>query len=165
PMALPALDHLDDPLEVSAAPSSRNLLLVLWQRKSLVLLGLVVGVVGASLLYVQRDPVYQSSAQVFVVKKRSANLPDTGSDPRMSFYDDYVATHIELIKSPKVIKEAIHKAQLYKLKSFDAVGNNPEATLGVIRNGLSAGRSNKDPNAGNNNIFVLTYKGSDPNDC
>ena len=36
----------------------------------------------------------------------------------MAMYEDYVATHLMLIRSPKVIGSAVDKKDLKKLKSF-----------------------------------------------
>ena len=59
------------PWPKAAAATSRNLCLVFWRRKALVAAGTVVGLVIAALVYAQSTPVYQSPAQVLVVKKSS----------------------------------------------------------------------------------------------
>src|SRR5262249_58227509 len=79
---------------------SRNILQVFWQRRWLLVLGLVLGGTFGLLGYSQRPPVYKTSAQVLVVKKQANALPMAGGDPRMAVMDDYVATHLILIRSP-----------------------------------------------------------------
>src|SRR5688572_22115580 len=100
--------------ESAVASTSRNLLQVLVQHRWLVVLGAVVGLVGGLLNYAQKQPVYQSSAAVLVVKKRNDALPVAGGDPRLGVYEDYVATHLILIKSSMVVGRAVQKKELGK---------------------------------------------------
>ena len=68
----------DGTLEIGTARhglAPRNPLQIVWRRKSLVLLGLVVGLIGGVIFQSQRAPVYQTGAQVLVVKKRADVLP------------------------------------------------------------------------------------------
>ena len=95
-----------------AAPSSRNVLVICWQRRSLVAFGAVAGLILAVLFYIQKPAVYQSVAQVLVIKKSSDALPVAGGDPRLSYYEDYVSTHLVLITSPLVVERAVKKHDL-----------------------------------------------------
>ena len=139
--------------------TSRNILQVIWQRRWLALLGLCVGFALGLLAYSQRPPVYRASAQVLVVKKQTANaLPVAGGDPRVTIVEDYVSTHLVLVRSPLVVERAVKKRNLGSLKSFqggDAVG-------GILA-GLSATReTGKDtPSRSNNTIIILTFSGPD----
>jgi capsular exopolysaccharide synthesis family protein len=154
-------DLEDDGGDRQPVGSSRSPLLAIWRRRWLVLLGAVVGLVLGALVYAQRPPVYQSSAQVLVVKKRSDTLPVAGGDPRASFYEDYVSTHVVLIRSPFVVQMAVKKRNLASLRSFEGHGD-PTAT---ILAGLSAARDvPKDSTSPPNNIINLTYKGADSSD-
>jgi capsular exopolysaccharide synthesis family protein len=155
--------HFDADLEAHdpAPPAgSRNLLQVFWQRKSLLILGAVVGGVAGALVYTQYAPVYQSSAQVLVVKKRSDPLPVAGGDPRVAFMEDYVATHLILIRSPLIVERAVQKRDLRSLKSFARSGD----PSGAILASLVVGRE-KDANAAPNNIINLSYRGPVAEDC
>lgn len=149
----------------STAPargSSRNVLLVVWQRRWLVLLGVVAGGIFGLLAFSQRPPVYRASAQVLVVKKQASNaLPVAGGDPRVSVMEDYVATHLILIRSPLVVERAVKKRKLSELRSV-----NGGDAVGIIRNGLIASReASKDASGpGGNNIINLSYSGSDSGD-
>ena len=80
------------------------------RRKSLVALGLVVGLVLGALYYAMRPPVYKSDAQVLVIKKRPDSSPITGSDyARTGSYEDYLSTHQVIMKSPLIIGHAVEK--------------------------------------------------------
>ncbi len=58
-MSAPEFDH--DAHDVQAS-STRGILPILWQRKALVILGILLGLGGGFLVYWQRPPVYQSTA-------------------------------------------------------------------------------------------------------
>src|SRR5688500_12286929 len=82
-------------------PNYLDLLRVVWRRKSIVALGLIVGI-GLGLLYYWRCvPVYQAEAQVLVVQKRPEAV--TGDAAHLSHFEDYVATHRVLIQSPLIV--------------------------------------------------------------
>jgi capsular exopolysaccharide synthesis family protein len=157
------MDPLETDLPTEApAQASHNLLLALWRHRFLVLLGVIVGVVLGALMYAQRAPVYLSTAQVLVVKKRSDALPMAGGDPRLSFYEDYVSTHLVLIRSPLVVARAVKKRNLAALHCFEGRGGDPG---GAIMQGLSAGRdASKDSNATPSNIINLGFRGRDGSD-
>jgi capsular exopolysaccharide synthesis family protein len=160
-MSADDLDDLGGEDTPPAASLSRNLLQVLWERRSLVLLGGAVGLVLGLLFYAQKPPVYQSAAQVLVVKKRSDALPIAGGDPRLSFYEDYVSTHMVLIRSPLVVQHAVRKRDLASLSSFAGQGD----PTGAVLAGLTAGRDvPKDGSSAPNNIINLSYRGGDAND-
>ncbi len=150
----------DDVAESAEAPTgipARNPLQIAWQRKPLVLLGLLVGVAGAFLVNAQRPPVYQSAAQVLVVKKRSDVLPIAGGDPRAGYYEDFLSTHLTLIRSPLVVEKAVRKRDLGALESF--AGADPVAAVAA---GLVVARDTKD---GASNIINLTFRGPRADDC
>lgn len=158
-METPLDESLPAP-ESAVTSTSRNLLQVIVQHRWLVVLGAVAGLVGGLLTYAQRQPIYQSSGSVLVVKKRSDPLPVAGGDPRMGFYEDYVATHLILIRSPLVVGKAVKDKKLGTLKSFERMGDPTGAIIG----GLVAGRDSGKESSSPNNIINLTYKGSQPED-
>jgi capsular exopolysaccharide synthesis family protein len=143
----------------AAAGPSRNLLQVLWQRKALVLFGLTVGTLVGALVYLQRPPVYQSSAQVHVVKKRNDFIPSP--DGMMLAYDDFIPTHLVLIRSPKVVHQAIKLGNLTALPSFAGQADPTNA----IRGSLTAARDATETNAASTGIINLSYRGPVPEDC
>jgi succinoglycan biosynthesis transport protein ExoP len=120
-----------EPLEPAASHSTLRPLQLAWKHKGLVSLGVVIGGVLGALYYVQAKPVYQSGAQVLVIKKRPEALPMAGNDSRMPIVEDYLATHQVLIKSPLIVSEAVREGKLGDLESFvggqDATGKIIEA--------------------------------------
>src|SRR4051812_23079690 len=84
--------NVDKPHSASPALAMRrNVLEIGWRRKSLVGLGVVVGIVVGMLFYIQTTPEFQSKAQVLIVKKRPDTV--TGLDTRNLAIEDFVATH------------------------------------------------------------------------
>ena len=147
-MATHSSSEAGDPsgLEPTEAGSAFNPLQVALRHKSLLALGGVVGLVLGALYYAQRTPVYQSSAQLIVIKKQGNPLPTGDADPRAYFYEDYLATHQVLIKSPIIVQRAVQKHNLRRLRAFQGQGD----PSGAIRGSLVVLRDGKDLTAPSN---------------
>ena len=122
-----------------------------WHRKPLVLLGLVVGLALGGVYYVLAVPLYESKAQVLVVKKRPDNV--TGMDTRHLEVEDYVATQREIIRSQLIVERALKKPALAGSPSFDGGG---ESAADALLASLQITR-NKGP-AGYNNVLDLSQR-------
>src|SRR5271165_577354 len=151
----------DDFQDAAPNKGSRSFLSILWQRKALVILGMLLGLVAGFLFYWQRPPVYQSSAQILVIKKRSDPMPIAGGDPRVSYVEDYMGTHMVLLKSPLIIERAIRKRDLTSMKTFEGSGD----PVGQVLGSLVVSRDTKDPTLGSNNIIQLAFRGPVAEDC
>src|SRR5262245_4072193 len=101
---------------------SLSIIQILWRRKSLILLGLVSGLIVGALYFARATPIYQSVGQLMVIKKGNP-LPPTGADPRQQYYEDYLSTHQVLIRSPLIVQRAVKKQQLGSLKMFGGHGD------------------------------------------
>lgn len=150
-----------EPFEpTSQSLNSRDLLGIVWRRKALVLLGIVVGVVLGSFYYVVRQAVHESAAEVLVIKKR----PDVvaGNEMKMSHFEDYVTTHQELIKSPLIINRAIEARNLRSLNALQGEEDSTEAIVRALsisrKTAGSAGRSSE-------NILKLSFRATVKEDC
>jgi capsular exopolysaccharide synthesis family protein len=142
--------------EPAAIQAGHGILEIVWERKSYFALGVVVALVIGLLYYVQATPVYQSRAQVLVVKKHPDNV--TGMDTRHLVIEDYVATHQMLIKSPVIIEQAIQKRNLGALESFAGKDDLVETilkALTVARNKATGATSN---------ILDLSFRATQPAD-
>jgi capsular exopolysaccharide synthesis family protein len=143
--------------DAPSGPAGQHLLQVGWRHKSLVALGVVVGLTLGILYYSQRPPVYQSAAQVLVVKKR----PDaTGVVGQPIPVEDYVATHQVLIKSPLIIERAIQKRSLGSFRSLAQAGD--DATEAIIK-ALTVNRNKT--STGNSNVLELSLRGGVAGEC
>src|SRR5579871_1471838 len=130
------------------------------RRISLLALGLVVGIALGSFYYAMQTPIYQSNAQVLVIKKQPNAFPLTGADPRMSYYEDYLSTHLVLIKSPLIIGRAAKKLQSQGLKSYAGLG---DPTSAIIRS-LAVSREFEKA-AVSSNILNLSFHGVAADEC
>lgn len=130
---------------------------MLWRRKSLLILGLVGGLVLGSLIYAQTAPLFQTKAQVMVIKKSS--LPLSGTDPLQHYYDDYLSSHLDLIKSPLIVEQAIRKCGLNQLATMADHNDHP----GTIISGLTADRTTSSGATGN--VINLSFRGRVAQDC
>ena len=134
----------NEPSSDSAAPraGAAAILEIAWSRKSLIALGVVIGLVLGLVFYAQATPLYQAKAQILVVKKRPDSI--TGIDTRNLAIEDFVATYKTLIESPSIIEGAIQRSNLASLECFDGQDDLIEAiqrSLVVTRN-RSAGTNN-----------------------
>jgi len=154
-------DEQSDAPDLPSGLFSRNLVQIFWQRKGLVVLGLVVGIILGSLYYVQLPAIYQSNAQVFVVKEMDSPVPVAGADPRAYYFDDFVSAHMHLIKTPIIVRQAVEKKNRKALQSFEGIGD----PTGLIIANLATGRDNKDVNAAPTNIINLSYRGPVMEEC
>jgi capsular exopolysaccharide synthesis family protein len=155
----------------SDTPNTPNFLLAAWRRWPWLIVGVMIGtVLGFLVLYLARPPIYQSAAQVLVVKKR----PDvvSGSDSRMALLDDYVATQVTLIRSERILEAAAVKVSADRLEdpvlramALDSDPRRPRL-MGYMQSQLSVARE-KDPSspAGVTNVLNLAIRGSNARDC
>jgi capsular exopolysaccharide synthesis family protein len=134
---------------------------ILWQRKSYMILGALVGLALGWLYHAQKSPIYQSRCQLLVIKKTSNPLPVSGGDPRLTVIEDYMATQIGLLRSPLIIERAVRRGNLGVLPSFANNGN----PVGAILGGLAVTRDLRDSTSATNNIVHLSYRGPVAVDC
>jgi capsular exopolysaccharide synthesis family protein len=154
----PELEH--DGQETLPVRSGTNFLALFWRRKALLATGLVVGLVLGGLYYSQQKPVYQAAAQVLVVKKRPDTLPLPGNDGGYAYWEDYLATHLKLIKSPLILSRAARRKELQGLASFAGQSN----LTGAIQGGLQVNRD-KESSGGTSNILDISFRGPVAEDC
>lgn len=157
------------PIE-TAATGGTNFLLSAVRRWPWVLVGLLFGVVaGVFGLYLSRPNVFQSNAQVLVIKKRADAFG--GSDARMMVLEDYVATQVSVIKSERIMATAAKKVPAERVAGYyPADPNNPEREVELrtkfLQGGFTVARE-KDINspAGGTNILNLNFKASSAEDA
>jgi succinoglycan biosynthesis transport protein ExoP len=146
--------------EWADAPGARtgfNPLQAAWQRRSLVLLGVVVGLALGGLYYAQTTPAYESKAQVLVVKKRPDDV--TGMDTRHLEVEDYVATQREIIRSQLVVERAVKKPELASLSLAAEVESQTDALLSSLQITRNKGPS------GYNNVLDLSLRTKAPDEA
>jgi succinoglycan biosynthesis transport protein ExoP len=139
-------------------------LLTLWsvvtRHKWFVLFGVMVGVIVGGLAYLQAAPVFQSSAQVLVIKKRPDVVMPNPADQRNVYAEDYLATHTILIQSEVVLGKVAEKLDVTTLASPPAGGN----ALGLLRAGLTVTRDKESNSSGPTNILTISFRSAAPDD-
>lgn len=142
-----------------------DLLQSVWQRKALLLLGVVIALSLGALYYAQATPSYESSAEVLVVRKRPEVV--TGDQIYARPTDDYLSTHAVLIKSPVIVERAIVAHDLDKLTTF----TNPryrdlkvDLTTSVMDR-LSVKLGSKAAGRDATNILTVSFRGPVPEEC
>lgn len=151
--------------------STPNIMFAVIRRWPWVVVGTGLGlVIGFFALYLARPHVYQSSAQLLVVKKRSDLM--TGSDARLSMLEDYVATQVTFIKSEQILSLVARKMAPEKVESpiLKALASDPDpnrnALMGYLQTVLTVARE-RDPTspAAGTNVLNLVVRGGFPRDC
>lgn len=120
-------DHLtDEPVVVDQHPLTfgPSLWEIVWQRKAYVVFGIVLGLVLGVLFYFVAPKTYESTAQIFVVKKQpdrpisASASTNPGSSYTPGPVEDFLDTHQTILKSAVVVTNAIEKEQLAQLPTF-----------------------------------------------
>jgi len=141
-------------------PLYQDLLSIAWRHKLLIALGAVLGLALGWLDYAHRIPVYRSDAQVLVIKKRPDALPVTGVEGWPSYFEDYLAGHQTLIKSPLIIGKALQRPELQGLKSF--AGSADPTSL--LIDSLAISRDLQET-GGQSNVLRLSFRGGVAEEC
>src|SRR5581483_12235302 len=117
--------------------SGLSLLQIAWQRKSLVVLGIMLGMVLGLLYYAQRQPIYQAQSSILIVKKSPDNPLGGGmADGRVTLMEDYMGTQTVLIRSPEIVERALRLPMMQNLQSFP--GETGPELVGAIRGSMNA---------------------------
>ena len=132
--------------------------LVGWRHKRWVALGLVVGIAVGAAMGMLLPRVYQSSAQISILKKRPDSV--TGMDTRQLVADDYLAPPQDLLKSSLIIDGAIRSKELASLPILD---DGDQDLVEKIRNSLTVTPSKAQP--GQSAVFKLAYRAGDDESC
>src|SRR5262249_20396719 len=142
-----------------------TLMQIAWQRKSLVILGILLGLVLGLLYYAQKQPIYQSISQMLIVKKTPTDTLELGANQnRIAYMEDYMSTQSVLVRSPEIIGRAAKKPNLADLKSYP--GERPENIVYLIRDNLQVLRDNRDSQTGqSNNILTLAFRAPEADEC
>lgn len=160
---VPELEQVEPAANRAGGPPT--LMQIAWQRKSLVILGIMIGLVLGLLYYAQKQPIYQSISQMLVVKKTpNDSLQLSNQESRIAYMEDYMSTQSVLVRSPAIIDRAIKKPNMQDLKSF--ADERPENVVYAIRDSLQVLKDNRDSQTGAmNNILTLSFRGPEADDC
>ena len=151
----------DDLLETSGSGS--NILATIQRRWPWLLLGAVLGAIGGFLLFSTKAPIYQSTAQVLVIKKRAD--VSTGSDSRSNFVEDYVATQVTLLRSERILIAAAKRIDPTRLNHAFPTDERDRAKVLAALLSVARDKDVTTSAAGGTNVLNLAFRGSHPDDC
>ena len=154
----PINGHAQTEFDFAPQHGGVDLTRVLWGHKFLLLV-IVAIAVGLGYLYYERATrVYQSSADILLIKK-SVELPVSTADQKIN-YEDQLSTHMILIRSPLIVEKAVADDDLASLPSLSDSSNPVSKIIGGLEAQRSGGRATPDPN-----VFKLGYRGLNAEDC
>ena len=148
----------DQPVSVQ---STIDLLSLMWRRRAALMLGLACGIVLGGLYYVQATTMYESNAEVLVLKKHPGVV--AGEQRYESHFEDYVSTHLALIVSPLIVERAIESSVLSSLNTFREV--EAEDLTDAVIDKLEADSGPRNLGEDAENILNLAFTGPDPEEC
>jgi capsular exopolysaccharide synthesis family protein len=151
-------DGLTPATDTSAGGMPHFLLGLAWRRKWNLVLPLIVGLVAGVLAWAQEKPTYSSSATVLVTKKRPNAIPVSPVDSTsVEDYEDFLTTHMVLLKSPVILERAARKLDRASLPSLAG----ERVPIDRLQGSLTVNRERpKDANPfGNNQVLRLTVSG------
>ncbi len=150
-----------DSLESGPMPTvGPKLLETLWRRKSLVLFGVVVGIVAGYFKFAQEAPIFEASSQILLLKRHADPTSSTGGrDSRDEVIEDYVATQESLIQSHEVLYRAAEKlkGRLLQPPAGDFIAH--------IALGLKVSRPREAAYGAGSSILNISYRGPCAEDC
>lgn len=141
-----ATDQMAPAMEPS---SGLDLGQVLKRRKLLLVLGLGVGAGLAYLYFIRQPPVYESVSRVMVTQKKGRNLPMQTADFAQR---ETLANELLLIRSEKILKDAMDNGKLDKLATF-------RGGMGALVRGLKVDQIES------TDVLQISFRGSRAPDC
>ena len=142
----------------SGPPDLTTFLSIGWRHKGWVVFGMLAGIGVGTALCMVLPPVYQSTAQISILKKRPDTV--TGVDTRQLVAEDYLAPPQDVLKSSLIIDNAIRSKGIAALPIFEEGEKEP---IEKIRNALAVTPTKPPP--GQNVVFKLSYRARDEESC
>jgi capsular exopolysaccharide synthesis family protein len=149
----------------AAPPEHPNLFLGVLRRWPWLVLGLAVGLVLGLLYHMQQPPVYQSTAQLLVLKNRPELVTGGVGDVRAQYVEDYVAPQVILLQSDTILKRAA-ETKLDEQKPFEIPPpDSVAARVGFLKSRLTVVREKEPGSNAPSNVLKLTFNAPHPADA
>lgn len=100
-----------------------GLLQIVWRWRLLLAAGACCGLAASVFYWKTAERMYAASAEI-LVEQRDAALPTRGGDSPASLsvdYEELLDTHARVLKSPRIVADAVRDARLDELPGFAAV--------------------------------------------
>lgn len=116
------------------------------------------------LYFTKAEPIYETSAQVLIIKRRGeSNSPISLLQGELG-YEDSMTTHAQVIKSPEIVREAVADPDfnLPALKSFEGIPREsiPSVIIQDLVTGRAGGREAPD-----SQVLQVNYRSKIPLDA
>jgi polysaccharide biosynthesis transport protein len=147
-----------------AASTSPNILASILRRWPWLVLGVAAGLILGFLYHMQRPPVYQSTAQLLVIKNRPEMTTSGATDARVQFVEDYVATQVLYLKSERILELAAKRLDDYKPYQVTPPAAEGER-VGFLMSRFAVVREKEPGSNTYSNILQLTFKATHPADA
>ena len=103
------------------------------RRPWILILTLFLAVAGGSCYVLLAIPQYQSNAQILVIQKDTRLTSDSNdAGLESSIQSEILGTHLQILSSPKIIRNAIEKHDLLKLESLLKEARRPKGLAGKL---------------------------------
>jgi capsular exopolysaccharide synthesis family protein len=145
------------------APTS-NLFIAVLRRWPWLVIGVAIGVVGGLLFHMQRPPVYQSGAQLLVIKNRPEMATAGASgDARVAYVEDYVATQVTLLRSQRILELAARKLDNQQLSSPPPASE--AARVAFLTSRFAVSRAKEPGSSTPTNVLDLSFRSPNATDA
>jgi len=124
----------------------RNPLQVIWLRRWIVVITLILAMGVGAIQYYRTTPMYQSKARVYVAQN-APKLMAADAASVMTATNNYLWTQCELICSPNVLEKVAQRPDISILKTFQAgedAGRSSANIVGYLRSVVSAQPGRRD---------------------
>lgn len=149
------------PKEKDGGEFSIDLLAILQRRWGLLVASGIIGVIVGAAYLLLFPPKYESRSQILLMQDEAVSMANKGTVGDSSPSEDLLATHMGVIQSKRLVREALEQSQLTQLpalvENLDD-GDSPERyvikNLYVTRGGEGAARDAR--------ILTVAYRHADP---
>ena len=122
------IDGMEEQVPTSASGPGVDIVRLLLRNKFLLVAGLAIGLGLGQLAYMKLGPVYSASTKVQVSQK----IPGPIKDGENHTFGE-LSVHIDVIKSPHIVGEAVKEAKLNELPSLAGESDPTEEILGSLK--------------------------------
>jgi succinoglycan biosynthesis transport protein ExoP len=156
-----ATHHLVD--DSAETPALLQFLRFTRRHKWRISLGVLAGIILAGCYLAARGLQYESKAQLLVMKRRLETTPLSTAEATAP-QEDFLTTHVVVVTSPRIVREAIAKGNLRSLAAFQHMSDD-QLNHAIVAS-LSAARDIPQPDTTpTSNILYLSCRTGVPETC
>lgn len=157
----------------------------IWSHKWRIVTGVALGFLAAIFYHVSTGPWYESTARLLVIKKQLETAPISVPVNSSRVQEEYLPTHLMVIASPQVVKQAVLKNDLRSLGSFQRKDNSAQEFFDSIIRSLFGEKPKGSPEDGltksiigslvceipkpgitpSHEILDVSFRAKEPEDC